>query len=130
MATNNKVVAGRFCVETVFGVWNFAFRKIKFLPQLRMQDGFGGLTDEHYLSNRSDLYVPEQHHARPIFLYRMGLVFYCRRNMGERMATLMDCKYCQDEVCVNADCPMRADFCPVVDVPGVCRFEERGFKNE
>ena len=36
-----------------------------------------------------------------------------------------DCKYCQDEVCVNADCPMCADFCPVVDVPGVCRFEER-----
>ena len=29
-----------------------------------------------------------------------------------------DCKYCQDEIC------------PVVDVPGVCRFEERGFKNE
>lgn len=24
-----------------------------------------------------------------------------------------DCKYCQDEIC------------PVVDVPGVCRFEER-----
>ena len=37
----------------------------------------------------------------------------------------MDCKYCQDEVCVNADCPMRADFCPVPDIPGVCRFEER-----
>ena len=37
----------------------------------------------------------------------------------------MDCKYCQDEICVNADCPMRADYCPVVDVPGVCRFEER-----
>ena len=30
----------------------------------------------------------------------------------------------------NADCPMCADYCPVVDVPGVCRFEERGFKNE
>ena len=29
-----------------------------------------------------------------------------------------DCKYCQDEIC------------PVADVPGVCRFEERGFKNE
>ena len=41
-----------------------------------------------------------------------------------------DCKYCQDEVCVNADCPMRADFCPVVDVPGVCRFEEREEHNE
>ena len=36
-----------------------------------------------------------------------------------------DCKYCQDEVCVNYECPMCADFCPVVDVPGVCRFEER-----
>ena len=37
-----------------------------------------------------------------------------------------DCKYCQgDEVCVNADCPMCCDFCPVVDYPGVCRFEER-----
>ena len=92
---------------------------------VRRKDGFGGLTDEHYLSNRSDLYVPEQHHARPIFLYRMGLVFYCRRNMVERMETLMDCKWLQDEICVNADCPMCADFCPVVDVPGVCRFEER-----
>ena len=37
----------------------------------------------------------------------------------------MDCKYCQDEVCVNADCPMCCDFFPVVDVPGVCRFEDR-----
>ena len=31
-----------------------------------------------------------------------------------------DCKYCQDEVCVN----------PVVYVPGVCRFEEREERNE
>ena len=32
---------------------------------------------------------------------------------------MFNCKYCQgDDVCVNADCP-------VVDVPGVCRFEER-----
>ena len=46
--------------------------------------------------------------------------------MGERMATLMDCKYCQNEVCVNADCPLCADYCPVADVPGVCRFEDRG----
>ena len=38
---------------------------------------------------------------------------------------MADCKYCQDEICVNADCPMRADFCPVPDIPGVCRFEER-----
>ena len=38
---------------------------------------------------------------------------------------MTDCKYCQDEICVNADCPMCADFCPVPDIPGVCRFEER-----
>ena len=38
----------------------------------------------------------------------------------------MDCKWMQDEICVNADCPMCCDFCPVADVPGVCRFEERG----
>lgn len=37
-----------------------------------------------------------------------------------------ECKWMQDEVCVNADCPMCADFCPVADNPGVCRFEERG----
>ena len=36
-----------------------------------------------------------------------------------------DCKYCQDEICVNADCPMCCDFCPVPDTPGVCRFEDR-----
>ena len=42
-----------------------------------------------------------------------------------------DCKYCQDEICVNADCPLFCDFCTVVDVPGVCRFEEReGEKND
>ena len=28
-----------------------------------------------------------------------------------------DCKYCQDEIC------------PVVDIPGVCRFEERNKTN-
>lgn len=39
---------------------------------------------------------------------------------------LDDCKWMQDEVCVNADCPACADFCPVANYPGVCRFEERG----
>ena len=81
MATNNKVVARRFCLETMFRVWNFALWKITILPKLRRKDGFGGL--------------------------------------------IMDCKWMQDEICVNADCPMCCDFCPVVDVTGVCRFEER-----
>ena len=44
----------------------------------------------------------------------------------KKVLTIPNCKYCQDEICVNADCPMRCDFCPVADVPGVCRFEDRG----
>ena len=34
------------------------------------------------------------------------------------------CKWCYEEECTNASCPVCADFCPVVDYPGVCRFEE------
>lgn len=35
----------------------------------------------------------------------------------------MLCKYCKDEFCVNDDCPMRGDYCPVMDVSGVCKYE-------
>ena len=42
------------------------------------------------------------------------------------VAPMPDCKWMLDEVCVNADCPMCCDFCPVADTAGVCRFEERG----
>lgn len=35
------------------------------------------------------------------------------------------CKWYQEEMCVNADCPMCCEYCPVADVPGVCKFEER-----
>lgn len=37
-----------------------------------------------------------------------------------------DCIWMQDEICVNDQCPMCADYCPVADIEGVCRFEERG----
>lgn len=36
-----------------------------------------------------------------------------------------ECKWCKNEICVNADCPMRADYCPVPDIPDVCKYEER-----
>ena len=38
------------------------------------------------------------------------------------------CRWCEgsDEVCVNADCPLCAGFCPLTDFPGVCRYEDRG----
>lgn len=37
-----------------------------------------------------------------------------------------DCKWMQDEICVNADCLACADYCPVANYPGVCKYEERG----
>lgn len=38
---------------------------------------------------------------------------------------MAECKWCYDEICTNADCPMRADYCPVPNDEGVCRYEER-----
>lgn len=35
----------------------------------------------------------------------------------------MMCKYCKDEFCVNDASPMRGDYCPVIDVRGVCKHE-------
>lgn len=38
------------------------------------------------------------------------------------------CKWLSDdfnEICCNGDCPACADFCPAVDLPGLCRYEER-----
>lgn len=39
----------------------------------------------------------------------------------------MVCKYCDDYsgICSNADCPMVADHCPVPDMEGVCKYEDR-----
>lgn len=35
------------------------------------------------------------------------------------------CKWCKDEMCVYAECPACCDYCPVPNLPGVCRFEKR-----
>lgn len=39
----------------------------------------------------------------------------------------MICKHCDDftGICINPDCPMCADVCPVPDVDGICKFEAR-----
>lgn len=37
----------------------------------------------------------------------------------------MDCIYNKDEFCTNDQCPMCADYCPVPDNEGVCKYEER-----
>ena len=42
---------------------------------------------------------------------------------------MKECEYCIDEICVNADCPMRADFCPVSDIPDVCKYEKWSEEN-
>ena len=39
------------------------------------------------------------------------------------------CKWLSDddqEICVNADCPVCADFCPVTNYPEICKFAEMG----
>ena len=38
---------------------------------------------------------------------------------------MADCKWCYDEFCTNDKCPMCADYCPVPNDEGVCRYEER-----
>ena len=42
------------------------------------------------------------------------------------MADVTACSWCQDEICVNDQSPMCCDYCPVPDIEGVCRHEERG----
>ena len=37
----------------------------------------------------------------------------------------MECIYNKDEFCTNDQCPMCADYCPVPDNEGVCKYEER-----
>lgn len=39
----------------------------------------------------------------------------------------MECKYCDafTGVCINPECPMRGDCCPVPDTEGLCRYEDR-----
>ena len=50
-------------------------------------------------------------------------------NVLEKAPEMTDYKWMQDEICVNAYYPMCSDYCPVVDVTGVCRFEERSDDN-
>ena len=35
------------------------------------------------------------------------------------------CSWCHNEKCVNDECPVRGDYCPVPDIPGICMYEER-----
>ena len=37
----------------------------------------------------------------------------------------MECTYNVDEFCTNDQCPMCADYCPVPDYEGVCKYENR-----
>ncbi len=40
----------------------------------------------------------------------------------------MKCAYENDKACSNVKCPMWANYCPVSDKPGICKFENRGDK--
>lgn len=39
------------------------------------------------------------------------------------------CKYNIDEICVNADCPYRADYCPCYEDDSICKFRADKEKN-
>ena len=36
----------------------------------------------------------------------------------------VQCKFCENEICVNSDCPCCADFCPVqqYDYVRICKY--------
>ena len=36
----------------------------------------------------------------------------------------MKCKYNVEEICVNADCPYRADYCPCYEEDEICKYRE------
>lgn len=40
----------------------------------------------------------------------------------------MECIYNIDEFCTNDKCPACADFCPVPDSEGICKYEDRNIK--
>ena len=40
-----------------------------------------------------------------------------------------ECKYWVDEACVNAECPLLGDFCPLRYAPYVCKWEDRSGNN-
>lgn len=45
------------------------------------------------------------------------------------MSETPKCKWLSDdfsEICCNDQCPLCCDYCPVADVPGVCKWEDRG----
>ena len=39
------------------------------------------------------------------------------------------CKYCVDEVCVNDNCPLVTEYCPLQNDPYVCKWEDRSDDN-
>ena len=41
---------------------------------------------------------------------------------------MIDCYFEQDEICTNADCPARADYCPVWEYVEICLFREPKIK--
>ena len=40
-----------------------------------------------------------------------------------------NCKWYQDEFCVNADSPCVADYCHCVEYPGLCRYYKSPHSN-
>lgn len=42
----------------------------------------------------------------------------------------MNCQYNVDGICVNADCPYRADYCPCYEEDDICKYKDDSFKQQ
>ncbi len=89
-----------------------------------LQNGCGTL-DEYEWVEAPDLddYVsvtPEQLYFNRELVHR-GIIAMLQNSSND----MTKCKWCVDEFCTNADCPMMADCCPVYENSGVCKHELR-----
>lgn len=79
--------------------------------------------------------------ARALYMHRNGVAYRIKRiqritgldplnfyDLHKLVEMVGVCIYCREDICVNEDCPMCGNSCPVPGKPGVCRFEDRSRK--
>lgn len=79
--------------------------------------------------------------ARALYMHRNGVDYRIKRiqriagldplnfyDLHKLVEMVGVCVYCREDICVNAECPLCGNSCPVPGKPGVCRFEDRSRK--
>lgn len=52
--------------------------------------------------------------------------FYDLQTLLDVTRPELPCKWLEGKTCINKQCPMVCEECPVVDYAGVCRYDTRG----